>query len=1030
MLVEKIGGASLRSGVRVAIVVALFGSFIPQLSMAGGGTPVTGEFNAAEAAATSYYQSRHQVAVDAVGNSIVVWENNATGTHDGWVIKGRCFDPAGFPKANSFQISASSSSAQRLPAVGMSRTGEFMVAWEDFNGSSNDQGHQIVARRFTSACDTASAGTQFAVHVPVASTDEIHAPSVAMTAGGDTWIFSSQNLVAVGAKYSAFLTLPSATVTETQFGYHYSPVVAVDKAGNVALAFASQNIVTSAYEIYAQGFDLNGNAFTDPASSAAVTVNTTTAGMQDAPAISMNASGQLVIAWESDQVGKEVQAQLFQIGQTAPQTFAPVGSEITAVAAASSHLQAAPSAAIDYAGNFWLAWQDVDSSGPGIVARWYSASSSSFPSAAARVNVTTANAQVLPTIAADTDGDLLAAWINQGAEGASSAVDDVLLRQFSGHESVDLSISGSDSPTPAVAGSGLAYTLIVNNLHALTQNAGVNDTSIGTASGIYLTDTLPNNVSYSGFSGAGWSCAQTLQVINCTYAPALLPATNTSVTINVVPAAATIGTNITNVVSVGGNQYDASTSNNTLSDSQAVVADTDPNAFSFTGNNIAELGSQQTSNAVTISGINGAAPISVSGAAGSQYQINGGAWTSTAGNVNNGNTVAVRHTASSLHSMSTTTTLTIGTVSGSFTSKTIPYNTNPTNLVAVPGVGKVNLTWSSADGATTYRIYMGTTPGGEGATPVSSSNGNTGVVSGLTNGTYYFIVKAYNGTSFSSASNEANAVLGGPSAPANVVATPGNGRVTLTWTASPNAVTYRVYSGASQGAEGATAVTSSNGTSALVTGLTNGSTYYFIVKAFDNLGNPSPASSEVSAALVAVPPAPSNVVATPGNGLVYLSWGASGGATTYRIYLGSASGAEGTTPAASSNGTTGVVSGLANGNTYYLTVKAYNSVGFSVASNEVSITLPGAPQAPTNVSAIPGNGVVYLSWSPSAGATTYRIYVGPASGAEGTTPVASSNGTTGAVPGLINGNTYYFTVKAYNSAGFSPVSVEVSATPN
>src|SRR5262249_61487475 len=63
----------------------------------------------------------------------------------------------------------------------------------------------------------------------------------------------------------------------------------------------------------------------------------------------------------------------------------------------------------------------------------------------------------------------------------------------------------------------------------------------------------------------------------------------------------------------------------------------------------------------------------------------------------------------------------------------------PTNLTATVNLGQVGLSWTAAAGASTYNVYRGTTPGGEGATPVA-----TGVIGTLftdnhaTPGTTYY----------------------------------------------------------------------------------------------------------------------------------------------------------------------------------------------------------------------------------------------------------------------------------------------------
>ena len=86
-----------------------------------------------------------------------------------------------------------------------------------------------------------------------------------------------------------------------------------------------------------------------------------------------------------------------------------------------------------------------------------------------------------------------------------------------------------------------------------------------------------------------------------------------------------------------------------------------------------------------------------------------------------------------------------------------------------------------------------------------------------------------------------------PSAPTGVTATAQNGAVQLAWTAVPGATSYNVFQGSSAGGEQPTPVmTSVTGTSATITPLTNGTTYYFIVKAY-NATRVSAPSSEVSA---------------------------------------------------------------------------------------------------------------------------------------------------------------------------------------
>jgi hypothetical protein len=128
------------------------------------------------------------------------------------------------------------------------------------------------------------------------------------------------------------------------------------------------------------------------------------------------------------------------------------------------------------------------------------------------------------------------------------------------------------------------------------------------------------------------------------------------------------------------------------------LPDTTPDAFAFTAVTGVAPSSTQTSNSVTITGINTATPISVSAGT---YSINGGAYTAASGTINGGDTVSVQAVASAAYSANTAVVLTIGGVSGTF-AITTQAALQPTATIGLDStsitVGKtVNLTWSTAN---------------------------------------------------------------------------------------------------------------------------------------------------------------------------------------------------------------------------------------------------------------------------------------------------------------------------------------------
>jgi len=86
--------------------------------------------------------------------------------------------------------------------------------------------------------------------------------------------------------------------------------------------------------------------------------------------------------------------------------------------------------------------------------------------------------------------------------------------------------------------------------------------------------------------------------------------------------------------------------------------------------------------------------------------------------------------------------------------------------------------------------------------------------------------------------------------------------------------------------------------------------------------------------------------------------------------------------------------------------------------------------APTGLRATPGNAQISLSWTGSAGATSFNVYRGTSSGGESATPLANGITTTSYTDNSVsNGTTYYYEVAAVNSSGVSGMSNEASARP-
>lgn len=318
------------------------------------------------------------------------------------------------------------------------------------------------------------------------------------------------------------------------------------------------------------------------------------------------------------------------------------------------------------------------------------------------------------------------------------------------------------------------------------------------------------------------------------------------------------------------------------------------------------------------------------------------------------------------------------------------------------------------------------------------------MVTGLTNGTAYsFIVTAKNGVGTSPTSAASNAVT--PLATPVTVATVPNAPIIGTATAGNGNASITFASPANNGGSAITSytVTSSpgnfiaTGTSSplLVSGLSNGTSYTFTVKATNAIGN-SVASAASNAVTPTVPPtapgAPTSVVASlgaAGTGTASVAFSAptsTGGSSITNYTVTSNPGNIVVTTASSPASFTG----LAMGTPYTFTVKANNGVGAgtpSAASNSVT-PLAAVPSAPASASAAAGNAQAMVSFSPSAsnGGSVITSYTATSTPGGFTASGLSSPLT---VTGLVNGTTYTFAVKANNAAGSSASITTNTVTP-
>ncbi len=282
-----------------------------------------------------------------------------------------------------------------------------------------------------------------------------------------------------------------------------------------------------------------------------------------------------------------------------------------------------------------------------------------------------------------------------------------------------------------------------------------------------------------------------------------------------------------------------------------------------------------------------------------------------------------------------------------------------------------------------------------------------------------------------------------PGAPTVYSFTGGNGQATVTFTepASTGGSAITNYLVEYKPTSDSSWTTFSHDASAstlsyVISGLTNGTSYDVRVSAVNTVGTSS-ASAASSATLGTTPSAPTVDSVTAGNAQVTVAFTApssDGGSpvTSYEYSLDDGFSWVSAAPTSSPI----VVTGLTNGTTYSVKLRAVNDVGAGSANTAVSATPVTTPGAPTVDSVTAGNAQVTVAFTaPSSDGgssiTDYLVEYKLTSDSSWTTWSHDVSASTRSytVTGLTNGSTYDVRVAAVNAVGTGNASSTSSATP-
>ena len=356
----------------------------------------------------------------------------------------------------------------------------------------------------------------------------------------------------------------------------------------------------------------------------------------------------------------------------------------------------------------------------------------------------------------------------------------------------------------------------------------------------------------------------------------------------------------------------------------------------------------------------------------------------------------------------------------------------------------VDLAWPKSSDATIdkWQYRSGTASGSYGAwTDIPSSTRDTvsHTVAPLNNGqVYYFQVRAVNPSGDGAASDEVSATPAPAPAKPVVTAVGRHLSVDLTWD-DPDDTTitrwqYRSREASDSYGSWAQISNSASTVSHTVSYLTNGTEYFFQVRATNPSGDGA-ASDEVSATPAPVPAKPV-VTATARHESVDLTWLKSSDTTItrweYRSKAASGDYRDWTQISTDASTVSHKVTSLNNGAAYTFQVRAVNSSGGGVASEEVSATPAPVPAKPV-VTATARHLSVDLTWLKSSDTTItrweYRSKAASGDYRDWTQISTDASTVSHKVTSLNNGAAYTFQVRAVNPSGDGVASEEVSATP-
>jgi hypothetical protein len=306
-------------------------------------------------------QTEPSVAMDAAGNFVVVWQGpQAIGDANEDIFAQR-FEPNGQPVGGEFHVNNNPNGKQLHPKVAMSKTGVFVIVWENNAYWPLFDYFEILFRLYDPNGTPIDANTANLL-------SHCYYPDVAMDGDGDftiVWmqddIYHTSNII-LARRYKAdgAAKADPCQVSTTDFFSIAHPSIAADGTGHFVVVWDGNPGPAAQDNILARRYKFDGTPL-----SGEFIVNTTLTGTQQNPKVAMNNQRRFIIVWDSEIDPNSNVRDIF--GQRYDEWYRPIGDEFRANTYV-VYDQKYPDVVLKENGEFVSVWQSYgqDGSGYGI----------------------------------------------------------------------------------------------------------------------------------------------------------------------------------------------------------------------------------------------------------------------------------------------------------------------------------------------------------------------------------------------------------------------------------------------------------------------------------------------------------------------------------------------------------------------------------------------------------------------------------------------------------------------------------------